>query len=141
MLADEGPAQGRVDALIALGPLARDEDIDVALALASRSPLSFGPAVRRFLLAAHRHGVFVRERHLDALLECFDAHPLWTAEELVRVTYIVRAELVEELAALGPDDPRWIRRAAILAASFGTRAPSCSASGSSRSVTFRWPRR
>jgi HEAT repeat protein len=123
VLADEGAAQCRVDALIALGPLARDEDIDVALALASSSPLSFGPALRRFLLAAHRHGVFVRERHLEALLAAFAAHPLWTAEELVRVTYVVRVELVELLAALGPDDPRWIRRAAILAASFGTRAP------------------
>ncbi len=123
VLADEALAQTRVHALDALGPLARDEDIDVALALAASSPLRFGPPLRRFLLAAHRHGIFVRERHLDGLLMAFDAHPPWTGEELVRVTYIVRAELVERLAACAADDPRWIRRAAILAASFGTRAP------------------
>lgn len=121
---DEGPEQARADALAALGPLARDEDLDTALALAAAVPLRFGPPLREFLLAAHRHGVFVRERHLDALLECFDAHPLWTAEELIRITYVVRGELVERLAAMDVEDPRWIRRAAILAASFGTRAPA-----------------
>lgn len=122
-LADEGPAQAAEDALDALGPLAHDEDIDLALALATSAPLRFGPPLRRFLLAAHRHGVFVRAGHLGPLLACFDAHPPWTAEELVRVTYIARGELVERLAALPADDPRWLRRADILAASFGTRAP------------------
>lgn len=121
---DEGPEQARADALLALGPLARDEDLELALALASAAPLRFGPSLRRFLLAAHRHGVFVRERHLGALLECFDAHPVWTAEELIRVTYLARAGLVELLAAMDVEDPRWLRRAAILAASFGTRAPA-----------------
>lgn len=124
VLAEAGPEQARAEALAALGPLASDEDIELALTLAEAAPLRFGPPTRRFLLAAHRHGVFVREPHLGALLECFDAHPLWTAEELIRVTYLVRAELVERLAALGPDDPRWLRRAAVLAASFGTRAPA-----------------
>lgn len=121
---DDGrPPPARVDALDALGPLARDEDIDLALSLATHAPLRFAPATRRFLLAAHRHGVFVRAHHLDALLASFDAHPTWTAEELIRVTHIVRGELVERLGALEPDDPRWLRRAGLLAASVGTRAP------------------
>ena len=110
VLAEEGLEKARVHALDVLGPLARDEDIDLAFALAASSPLRFGPPLRRFLLAAHRHGIFVRERHLDELLAAFDDHPPWTGEELVRVTYIVRAELVERLAACAADDPRWIRR-------------------------------
>ncbi len=123
VLAAEGPLEAAADALDALGPLACDADLDMVLALASREPLRFAPVTRRFLLAAHRHGVFVRAPHLDAVLATFAAHPVWTGEELVRVTYIVRAELIERLATLPADDPRWIRGAAILAASFGTRAP------------------
>jgi len=115
-----GPA--RAEALEALGPLARDEDLDVALALAQHEPLRFLPAARRFLLAAHRHGVFLRAGHLDALLELFDAHLAWTGEEAFRVAFVVRGPLVEHLAALPADDPRWIRRASILAAAVGTRA-------------------
>lgn len=115
-----GPA--RAEALDALGPLARDEDLDVVLALAREEPLRLLPAARRFLLAAHRHGVFLRAHHLDALLELYDAHPPWTGEEAFRVAFIVRAELLECLAALPPDDPRWIRRASILAAAVGTPA-------------------
>jgi HEAT repeat protein len=122
VLDHECPDLARAEALDALGPLAQAEDLEVALTLAMHEPLRFGPPARRFLLAAHRHGIFVRSQHLPALLELFDAHPVWTAEELVRVTYIVRAELVEQLAGLPPDDPRWIRRASILAASVGTRA-------------------
>lgn len=115
-----GPA--RAEALAALGPLARDEDLDVVLALAREEPLRLLPAARRFLLAAHRHGVFLRAHHLDALLELYDAHPPWTGEEAFRVAFIVRTELVERLAALPADDPRWIRRAAILAEAVATRA-------------------
>lgn len=122
---DEGAGQGaaRAEALEALGSLAQGEDLDVALALARREPLRLLPAARRFLLAAHRHGVFLRSQHLDALLEQFDAHPAWTGEELLRVAFIVRTELVERMAVLPADDPRWIRRAAILAAAVGSRAP------------------
>jgi hypothetical protein len=115
-----GPA--RAEALAALGPLARAEDLDVALELVREDPLRLLPAARWFLLAAHRHGVFLRAHHLDALLELYDAHPPWTGEEAYRVAFIVRTELVERLAALPADDPRWIRRASILAEAVGTRA-------------------
>lgn len=117
---DEGSA--RSEALEALGTLAHEEDLDLVLALAEEEPLRFAAPARAVLLAAHRHGAFVRARHLDAILAQFDGHPLWTGEELVRVTYIVRAELVDRLATLEPDDPRWVRRAWILSASVGTRA-------------------
>lgn len=118
-----GDAPARVDALWVLGPLAHDEDLGPVLALVAVDPLRHGPAVRRFLLAAHRHGVFVRAEHVDAVLLAFDAHPAWTGEELARVTHIVRAELVARLAMLAADDPRWIRRADILAASVDPGAP------------------
>lgn len=118
-----GDAPPLLDALAALGPLAQDEDLAPLLALAASDPLRNGPAVRRFVLAAHRHGVFIRATHLDALLAAFDAHPTWTGEELARVTHIVRGELVDRLATLPIDDERWIRRADILATSVDPRAP------------------
>jgi hypothetical protein len=123
LLADDArPGPARADALDALGPLAQDDDLDLALALAAADPLRFAPPARRCLLAAHRHGVFLRARHLDALLAAYDAHPPWTGEELVRVAHIVRGELLDRLAALPADDPRWPRRAAILGASVDPRA-------------------
>ncbi|MCX4244512.1 HEAT repeat domain-containing protein [Paraliomyxa miuraensis] len=121
LLADDLPPCP--EALEALGPLAEEEDLELGLALAEHDPLHFGPALRRMVLHAHRHGAFVREPHLPALLARFDADPEWTGDELVRVTHLVRDALVERLAALPPDDPRWIRRASILTASVGTRAP------------------
>src|SRR5690606_26235321 len=118
----EDDLAARPELLDALGPLAEEEDLELALALAEHEPLRFGPPARRTVLRAHRHGAFVRVHHLDPLLAGFDADPEWTGEALVRVTHLVRDELVERLAALPPDDPRWIRRASILAASVGTRA-------------------
>lgn len=119
-----GDAPARVDAVEALGPLAEDDDLAPVLALAVADPLRHGPAVRRFLLAAHRHGTFLRAHHLGDLLAAFDAHPPWTGDEIARVTHVVRAELVRRLAELAPDDPRWIRRADILAASVDPQAPA-----------------
>jgi hypothetical protein len=107
----------RAEVLALLGSLAHDEDIDAVLSLAESDLLQFGAAVREFLLAAHRHGVFLRERHLPSLLRLFDAHAGWTGQQLVRVTHIVRAALLEHLATLPADDRRWCRRAGILAAS------------------------
>ncbi|MCB9660555.1 MAG: HEAT repeat domain-containing protein [Sandaracinaceae bacterium] len=121
LLQDPGHAL-RSEALEALGEIAEDSDVDLALALGESDPLLFGPAVRHFLLATHRRGVFVRDSHVDAVLRCFDAHHAWTAEELVRVTYIARATLVERLSQLPADDPRWRRRAAVLGSSVGTGA-------------------
>ncbi|MEX1368949.1 MAG: HEAT repeat domain-containing protein, partial [Nannocystaceae bacterium] len=120
----EHPVASQARILAALGPMAREEDLDPLLARASARPLPLAGPCRSLLLEAHRHGVFPRDRHLPALLSSFDAHPGWSGEELVRVTHIVRHELVECLAGLAPDDPRWIRRAEILAASVSPRAPA-----------------
>jgi hypothetical protein len=109
-------------ALEALAPLANASDLDLALELGVDNTLELGPAVRRFLLEAHRHGVFLRDEHIEAVLVLFDEHRAWTGEELVRVTYIARKELVKRLAELPADDPRWTRRADILAASLKTGA-------------------
>ena len=105
-----------------LGAVATDDDVDAVLLLAHEEPFGFGAAARVFILDAHRRGVFVRDYHIDALLDVFDHHQAWTGEELVRVAYIARAHLVDRLAILAPDDPRWQRRAAILAASGQPRA-------------------
>ncbi|MEM9454365.1 MAG: HEAT repeat domain-containing protein [Myxococcota bacterium] len=117
LLDPECPGSTRAAILGALGPLARDEDLEPVLEVAGAEPLRLGPALRRFVLQAHRHGVFLRQRHLPAILSQFDAHRAWTGEELVRVTHIVRHALIDHLAELPADDARWIRRADVLAAS------------------------
>jgi hypothetical protein len=113
----------RMMALARLGAIASEEELELGLALAVEDPLRFGAAVRQLLLGAHRHGAFVREPMLPDVLEAFDRHLGWTGEELVRVTHIARVRLIELLGTLAADDRRWIRRASILAASVGTRAP------------------
>lgn len=123
----EQPALVRERALVELGPLARDEDLVLAFELHADDPLALGAALRQLLLAAHRHGAFVRAPELDALLDAYDRHLAWTGDELVRVAYLVRDALLERLAALPPDDPRWLRRAAILAALPEGAAASCCA--------------
>lgn len=90
--------------------------------LGAEQPLDFGACARRHVLAAHRHGSFLRAAQIPALLSAFDHHPQWSAEELVRVSYIARKALITALGQLPADDPRWRRRAAILAASSGTSA-------------------
>lgn len=118
LLASDAPASAatRARAVAALGPLAEEDDLPAVLALAAAEPLRYGPPARRFLLEAHRRGAFLRAAELPAALALFDAHPGWTADELVRVTYLARRELLEHLRALPLDDERWLRRAAILPA-------------------------
>lgn len=110
-------------ALEALGPLADEPTLTVALALAHEEPLLLGPPTRRLLLEAHRHGAFLRAHHLPAVLALYDDDPQWPADEFLRVTYLVRKELVSLLAELPVHDLRWLRRAELLAASYGTEAP------------------
>lgn len=113
---DDGtrPIAIRAAAVVALAEHASSEDLDRVLELPA---VGFGACVRTFLLRAHRHGVFARMRHLEAVLGCFDAHVDWTTEELVRITHIMRGALTELLAKTPADDPRWARRAPLLAAS------------------------
>ena len=111
---DERPVAIRSAAVPALAEHASSGDLELVLGLPT---VGFGGCIRTFLLRAHRHGVFVRKRHLDAVLERFDAHTDWTAEELLRITHIVRGPLTELLGKTPADDPRWVRRAPLLAAS------------------------
>lgn len=113
---------GRASALAQLGELATEEDLELGLELAREDPILFGSAARQLVLDAHRHGAFVREPMIPALLDAFDQHFEWTGEALVRVSHIARARLLDALDELAADDVRWIRRAEILAASVGTRA-------------------
>lgn len=115
-------ASGRASALAQLGEIATEDDLELGLELAREDPLLFGSAVQELVLDSHRHGAFVREPMIPALLDAFDRHFGWTGEALVRVSHIARARLLDELAKLDPNDARWIRRAEILAASVGTRA-------------------
>jgi hypothetical protein len=103
--------------LAALGPLAQAEDVDTAIGLAQQDPLCFGAPLRSFLSDAHRHGAFVKNEHIAAMLEQFDCHQAWQGEEFVRLTYIARDGLMEQLDALDVSDQRWIRRVNILACS------------------------
>lgn len=123
LLDDVVSDENKAAALSALGPIADATDLDIAIALAERDPVRFGGRARSFLLEAHRHGVFLRTQHIAPTLRLFDAHDGWTGEELVRVTYIVRRELIDHLAELPPSDRRWTRRASILAASLAEGAP------------------
>ncbi|NVB39871.1 HEAT repeat domain-containing protein [Pseudenhygromyxa sp. WMMC2535] len=107
----------RGDALAGLGVLANEEDVEYALLLAAADPLAFGASSREHVLAAHRHGAFVREPLLATLLAAYDGHLGWRPEELVRVAHLARRALPAALAELPANDPRWIRRAGILAVS------------------------
>ncbi|PRQ04433.1 hypothetical protein ENSA5_07690 [Enhygromyxa salina] len=123
LLDDESvDASARETILLGLGPLATREDLEVALTLAVGQPLRWSASTRAFLLAAHRHGAFLDDSQVPLALEAYDLHEGWTAEAFVRVTHIARAALIDELGKLRATDPRWIRRAAILAASVGTGA-------------------
>jgi len=104
----------RAAGVMALADDAAPADLERVLSLPE---IGFGGCVRAFLLRAHRYGVFVRAEHLDAVLQRFDAHTDWTAEELVRITHIVRGALTDVLGKLPLDDRRWQRRAALLAES------------------------
>lgn len=110
-------------AIEALGPLADEPTLTLVLTLAHEEPLLLGPPTRRLLLEAHRHGAFLRAHHLPAVLALYDDDPQWQAEEFLRVTYLVRKELMSLLAELPVHDLRWLRRAELLAASYGTEAP------------------
>lgn len=112
----------RANVLRWLGELAEDGDLEAVLRFADADPLLFGPSVRSFILHAHRRGVFIHDAEIPALLAAYDSNPEWTGDELVRVAYVARNALLDELARLPADDRRWIRRAAILVASVDTDA-------------------
>ncbi|MEL6178929.1 MAG: hypothetical protein AAFS10_08240, partial [Myxococcota bacterium] len=116
------PMQRRADAVRRLGNVIQEEDLAWLLEWLEREPLGFGSVVRHVLLEAHRRGVFLREPHLEAALHGFDQHTGWTADAFIRVTHTIRRALVKHLAALPSEDPRWTRRAQLLAASVGTGA-------------------
>ncbi|KIG18422.1 hypothetical protein DB30_00707 [Enhygromyxa salina] len=111
-----------VVALAGLGSVATREDLELALVLAVADPLRFGASAHDLVLEAHRHGVFIDDALIPSALEAFDLHRGWTAEEFVRVTHVARVALLAELRRQRGDDPRWRRRAGILAASVGTGA-------------------
>lgn len=112
----------RATVLAGLGELAEDGDLEQVLALLNSEPLLFGASVRMFVLQAHRRGVFIHDAEIPALLDAYDGCPKWSGDELVRVAHVARSALLIELARLPADDRRWIRRAAILAASVDTDA-------------------
>lgn len=112
----------RAAALGHLGSAGEEEHIAPLLRLAAEEPLTFGAPAHDALLRMHRRGVFVREPHLDALLHLFDVHQAFSGSELVRVTHLIRRQLIERLQSIDADDERWERRAEILAASFGSGA-------------------
>lgn len=91
-----------------LGACGREDHIRPLLEAAIEQPVTYGGAARSALLEMHRRGVFVRERELDALLALFDLDAQWPAGELVRVTHIVRNELLLRLSRLPRNDTRWV---------------------------------
>ena len=117
VLDDDAPSALGAEVMARLAPVADATDLDRVVALMNTDTLRYGGPARLFLLEAHRHGTFLRESHLEAVLTAFDAHRLWSGEELVRLTHIARTNLIRVMEPLDADDPRWRRRAAILAAS------------------------
>ncbi len=107
------------------GSLAIEADIDDVFSLCQEDALAFDAPVRSFLLNAHRRGVFLRSRHLKPLLSSFDRCPDWSSEEIVRVSYLARKQLVSEVAAIAPNDLRWGRRSSILSVAYGEEAGDC----------------
>lgn len=108
--------------LPAIGEFATHEDIEVVLAIALHDSRSFANPARRFFLAAHRRGVFADASHVPQLLELFDEGCDWTGEELWRIAYVVREELMRELDKTPPNSMVWVRRSEILSASHTPQA-------------------
>lgn len=115
------PTYLRAQALAAMGPLAAPSDLPWALH-AARVP-GLEEACRACLLGAHRQGAFLGVDALDALLDQYDRNTAWTPDDLLRVTHLVRDALITRLATVPANDPRWIRRAALLAHSGAEAAP------------------
>lgn len=112
----------RKRALKHLESVGEEEHIAAMLRLAKTDPLAYASTARDSLLGMHRRGVFVRAEHLPALLELYDSRDDFSGDELVRLSHLVRRELIELLRGLPASDLRWVRRADILARSFGTGA-------------------
>ncbi len=106
--------------LEALGPFSVAADLDLAFRLLRTHPIAF--AFRAFLRRSHRHGVFVRVDHLGELLSFFDQTESMSPEELAMLAYIHRESFVALIASTEPRDPRWRRRAGLLAVLHGTDA-------------------
>lgn len=98
-----------------LGTCAESNDIELVVAVVNQDVLCYGDSARRFLLDAHRHGIFVKAPQLRDVMALFESHLGWTAEEFVRITHTERHELLAMLAAMAPDDPRWLRWCEVLA--------------------------
>jgi HEAT repeat protein len=103
--------------MVALGHIAQAEDVTTVVSIAQQEPICFGAALQSFLGQAHRHGIFVQDDHVAAMLTQYDCHQDWSAAEFVRLTYIARTLLLEQLSSLDVNDKRWIRRVNILALS------------------------
>ena len=111
------PGGARARGLASLGAVAEAADLSLAFAAVDEDPVLFDAAAQTFFAHAHRRGSFVHAPELEALLAIYDRTPGFTADELVRIAFVARKELVALLSAMPVDDPLWIRRAAILARS------------------------
>ncbi|MFT5354541.1 MAG: hypothetical protein ACI9KE_001746, partial [Polyangiales bacterium] len=121
--ADAGASlRTRKRALAHLDAAGEEEHIASMLLLAAEDPFVYAPTAWDALLGMHRRGVFLRAQHLPALLELYDSRDAYSGDELVRVSHLVRRELLQLLRQLPASDRRWTRRADILAHSFGTGA-------------------
>lgn len=91
---------------------------EVALALSrvgDATDLAASLSVREAVLAHHRAGRFPRPEHVAVLVDQYSNDDAWAPAELARVLYTCRTELLDELASIGADDPRWRRLAELLA--------------------------
>jgi HEAT repeat protein len=102
-------------AISLLGICAVQADITAVFEIAKADLLRYGASVRHFLLQAHRHGAFVKTENVRAAMEHFESHQSWTAEEFIRITHLVRAELLNELTQIPTDDPRWLQWSEVVA--------------------------
>lgn len=83
-----------------------------------------GPELRDHVLSMHRRGIFPPTGSASALLDHFRAHSSWTADELNRVSFTIRDEVLTSLAGVDANDPQWRRMALLLPGCEGRRGES-----------------
>lgn len=117
VLADQtAPGERRQKALRLLANLGRRDDLLPVLATAQTDPVLLGKAALFFLVGRHQRGHFVGPEHVESVLTLYLGTTELAADAVAPLLYPARGALLEYVAAVPIDDPRWERLLPLLCA-------------------------